>query len=126
MIHHAGFHVSDIAKAKSFYAAALAPLGYLVNAEYPEWNVAGMGAAGENDFWLVGDGSSQANHIAFLAKGKQEVDDFYKAGLKAGGIDNGAPGYRKNYAPGYYAAFVKDPDGHNVEVVFMDPNAPAE
>ncbi len=125
MIDHAGFHVSDIAQAKEFYAKALAPLGYTLLAEYPEWNVAGFGIAPKADFWLNGKGVNDANHVAFAANDKSAVDGFHKAALAAGGEDNGAPGYRKDYSPGYYAAFVKDLDGHNVEVVFHDPN-PAE
>jgi predicted lactoylglutathione lyase len=50
------------------------------------------------------------------------VQKFYDAALAAGGTDNGAPGYRKEYTPGYYAAFVTDPDGHNIEALFIDPN----
>lgn len=122
MLHHAGLHVNDIAKAKDFYTKAFSALGYRVNAEFPEWNVVGMGSPDKSDLWLVGDGVRQTTHLAFLAESKVAVDAFHKAALEAGGVDNGAPGYRKNYAPGYYAAFVHDPDGHNMEVVFLDPN----
>lgn len=125
MIDHAGIHVSDIAKAKEFYSKALAPLGYTMIAEYPEYKVAGFGEGGKADFWLNADGSEQENHVAFAAKDKAAVDGFYKVSLAAGGTDNGAPGYRKDYSPGYYAAFVKDIDGHNIEVVFHDPNPSA-
>ena len=122
MIDHAGIHVSDITKAKEFYSKALAPLGYTMIAEYPEYKVAGFGEGGKADFWLSADGSEQENHVAFAAKDKMAVDAFYKEGIAAGGTDNGAPGYRKNYSAGYYAAFLKDIDGHNIEVVFHDPN----
>ncbi len=122
MIDHAGFHVTDVQKSKKFYDVALAPLGYAQTAEYAEWNVLGYGIAGKSDFWLVGDGAEKASHVAFAADDKAEVEGFYKAGLEAGGTDNGAPGYRKDYAPGYFAAFLRDPDGHNVEVVFRDPS----
>ena len=121
MIDHASVHVSDIAKAKGFYSKALAPIGYSMLSEYPEYKVAGYGENGKADFWISADGSEQENHVAFAAKDKASVDAFYKAGLAAGGTDNGAPGYRKNYSPGYYAAFVKDMDSHNIEVVFHDP-----
>jgi predicted lactoylglutathione lyase len=59
-------------------------------------------------------------HLAFEAKSKEEVEAFHKAALAAGARDNGRPGYRKDYWPGYYAAFVYDPDGHNVEAVWYD------
>lgn len=123
MIDHASVHVSDIEKSKAFYAKALAPLGYAMLAEYPEYKVAGFGEAPKADFWIsAGEGMEQENHVAFAAKDKETVEGFHEAGILAGGTDNGAPGYRKDYSPGYYAAFVKDPDGHNIEVVFHDPN----
>jgi predicted lactoylglutathione lyase len=84
--------------------------------------VVGMGVNGISDLWLIGDGAKQEGHVAFTANDKESVQKFYDAGLASGGSDNGAPGYRKDYTPGYYAAFVKDPDGHNIELVFMDPS----
>jgi predicted lactoylglutathione lyase len=125
MIDHTGFHVNDIEKSKAFYDKALAPLGYTMLSEFPEWKVAGYGAGNKSDLWIVGDGMKQEEHVAFTAMDKETVEKFHTAGVEAGGTDNGAPGYRKDYAPGYYAAFVKDPDGHNIEVVFHDP-APSE
>ena len=122
MIDHTGFHVNDIEASKRFYDKALAPLGYSMLTEFPEWKVAGYGANGKSDLWIVGDGCKQQEHVAFAATDKDGVQQFHEAGLAAGGTDNGAPGYRKDYAPGYYAAFVKDPDGHNIEVVFHDPS----
>jgi predicted lactoylglutathione lyase len=122
MIDHVSVHVSDFAKAKEFYSKALAPLGYSVITEFAEWSVAGLGADGKPDLWIKADGAKQDVHVAVAAKDKQQVDDFYSAGMAAGGTDNGKPGYRKDYSPGYYAAFLKDSDGHNVEVVFHDPN----
>lgn len=122
MIDHTGIHVSDIEKAKGFYEKVLAPLGYTKIAEFPEWKVAGFGEGSKADFWITADSSEQENHVAFAAKDKAAVDAFHAAGLAAGGTDNGKPGYRKEYTPGYYAAFVKDMDGHNIEVVFHDPN----
>ena len=125
MIDHAGVHVSDYAKAKDYYTKALAPIGYSVLSDYPDYKAAGFGEGGKADFWISGDGAEQDNHVAFSAKNKQQVDEYYKAAIAAGGADNGAPGYRKDYNPGYYAAFVKDLDGHNIEVVFHDPNPSA-
>jgi predicted lactoylglutathione lyase len=62
-------------------------------------------------------------HVAFMADTRQQVDAFYRAALEAGGKDNGAPGLRPNYHPNYYAAFVIDPDGHNIEAVCHEPGA---
>ena len=123
MIDHVTLTVSDIEKAKEFYTKAFAPLGYALVSDYPEWKVAGIGAGGTSDIWLFGGkGSKEEAHLALVAKNKDEVDAFYKAALAAGGADNGAPGYRKNYTPGYYAAFVHDADKNNIEVVYHDPN----
>jgi catechol 2,3-dioxygenase-like lactoylglutathione lyase family enzyme len=125
MLDHVTLHVSDLPRSKEFYASALKPLGYLVSMDMPQYNVAGLASNGKSDFWLNGDGSKQTMHIAFHAEDKDTVDGFFDAAMDAGARDNGKPGYRKDYAPGYYGAFVLDPDGHNIEVVFHDP-APAE
>lgn len=122
MIDHVGLHVSDISKGKDFYTKALAPLGYTMMADMPEYNVAGFGEGGKADFWVDGKAIEVTNHVAFAAKDKAAVEAFHAAGIAAGGTDNGAPGYRKEYSPGYYAAFIKDMDGHNIEVVYHDPN----
>jgi len=122
MIDHVSLRTSDTAKAKDFYSKALAPLGYSVMMEFPEYGVFGMGADGKADLWINGKGVEDETHLALVAKDKTAVDGFYKAAMAAGGSDNGKPGYRKEYTPGYYAAFVKDMDGHNIEVVFHDPN----
>jgi catechol 2,3-dioxygenase-like lactoylglutathione lyase family enzyme len=121
MINHVALHVNDIDASKDFYAKALAPLGYVLTLDLTEHKVAGLGADGKTDLALFGDGTKQAGHIAFTASNKKVVDGVYSAALAAGGKDNGAPGYRKDHEPGYYAAFVRDPSGHNIEVVFMDP-----
>jgi catechol 2,3-dioxygenase-like lactoylglutathione lyase family enzyme len=124
MIDHTGLQVSDPKRARSFYEAALAPLGYAVLMEIPtEYTggkvVLGMGVAPKPDFWLAeGTPNEPRIHIAFRAKDKAEVDAFYAAAMAAGGRDNGPPGPRPQYHPGYYGAFVLDPDGHNVEAVF--------
>lgn len=120
MIDHIGVYVSDPEKSKVFYSAALAPLGYKIHMELPEWGVVGFGAE-RPDFW-ISKKEPQNAHVAFAASSKEMVDAFHAAGLAAGGADNGAPGYRKDYSPGYYAGFIKDHDGNNIEVVFHDPN----
>jgi catechol 2,3-dioxygenase-like lactoylglutathione lyase family enzyme len=124
MIDHIGFSVSDYERAKDFYTKALAPLGYAVVREVPAdktengFAAAGFGAASKPDFWIAGEGKLEKPvHIAITAKDRAAVDVFYKSALAAGGKDNGAPGLRPHYQPNYYAAFVLDPDGHNVEAV---------
>lgn len=122
MIAHLSLKVSDIGKAKEFYGKALAPLGYKITKEFPEYKMIGMmSGEGNTDFWIDGsDGCKQATHVAFSATSEQEVQDFYNAALKAGGKDNGAPGYRADYGAGYYAAFVYDADGHNIEAMYWN------
>lgn len=118
MIAHTGLAVKSYKKGKAFYEKSLAPLGYRVNMEYGV--AAGFMSGGETDFWIVVKKRPQAGHVAFKAKNKKEVDAFHRAALKAGGKDNGKPGYRSDYWPGYYAAFVLDADGNNVEAVWYD------
>ena len=127
MIDHVGFPVSDFARAKAFYTNALLPLDYrLVMEVTQEQNdgdpSAGFGADGKPDFWIGGEGGlNKPLHVAILAKDRAAVDAFYKAAIAAGGRDNGAPSIRPHYHPNYYAAFVFDPDGHNVEAVCHAP-----
>lgn len=119
MIAHTSLPVSNYKKSKAFYIKALKPLGYKNNMEYGE--SAGFNDGKNTDFWISG-GVKNVNkgHVAFEAKNKKQVEEFYKEAIKLGARDNGAPGYRKEYWPGYYACFVFDPDGHNVEVVYFD------
>jgi len=117
MIAHTTLHVSDYTKSKAFYVKALAPLGYTNNMEYGE--AAGFNDGTNTDFWIAREDTVVPTHLAFEAGSRQEVEAFYKAALAAGAIDNGGPGYR-DYWPGYYAAFVYDPDGHNIEAVWYD------
>ncbi|MBN1870323.1 MAG: VOC family protein [Candidatus Omnitrophica bacterium] len=120
MIDHIGLAVSDQAKSKKFYIKALAPLGISEVKEMQGWS--GFGKDGKPEFWFgVGRGVQQPTHIAFSASNRKDVDAFYKAAMAAGGKDNGAPGIRKHYHPNYYAAFVFDPDGHNIEAVCHKP-----
>lgn len=123
MIAHLTIHVNDIEKDKEFYTEALKPLGYALISEHPEWKLISVGKDGVSEAWVyAGEGAKQVGHVAFSASSKDEVDAFHAAALAHGGKDNGAPGYRKNYTPGYYAAFAFDPSGNNIEAVFMDPN----
>ena len=120
MIDHVALSVSDSAKARAFYTAALAPLGYSVLRAYGDF--VGLGADRKPDLWLSPDGATNPHvHLAFVAKDRAAVDAFYAAALAAGGTDNGAPGLRPHYHATYYGAFVRDPDGNNVEAVTHRP-----
>ncbi len=116
MIAHTTLHVSDYLKSKAFYSEVLAPLGYRNNME--EGEAAGFFDGANTDFWMI-RAHVVPTHLAFEAKSRQEVEAFYQAALAAGATDNGGPGYR-DYWPGYYAAFVLDPDGHNIEAVWYN------
>lgn len=119
MIAHASLPVSDYKKAKEFYIKILAPLGYQNNMEFGE--AAGFMEGGHTSFWIgINKNGVIPLHVAFEAKNKEAVLEFYGVAIEAGARDNGAPGYRKEYWPGYYAAFVIDADGHNIEAVWYD------
>lgn len=122
MLDHITFRVSDIDKTDAFYSAALKPLGYSRTFDQTfddNVRVIGFGKSGKTDTWFTTDKpASGAAHIAWKANSREEVDQFYKAALAAGGKDNGAPGVRTEYHENYYGAFVFDPDGNNVEAVF--------
>lgn len=115
MIDHIGLQVRHYEKSKAFYLQALKPLGYDLVTEIKTWG--GFGVNGIPELWLIeGEITEPTVHIALRAKTRACVDAFYKAALDVGGTDNGAPGIRE-YHPHYYAAFVIDPDGHNLEAV---------
>jgi len=118
MIDHVSIRASDFAKSRAFYVATLAPLGYGVIMEFE--GAVGLGAQGHPYFWIGAGASGGSVHIAFRTT-RASVEDFYAAGLEAGGTDNGGPGLRPHYHPNYYAAFVLDPDGNNIEAVCHDP-----
>jgi predicted lactoylglutathione lyase len=118
VIAHAGLNVSDYKVSKQFYIDVLETLGYTQNMEYGE--AAGYNDGKNTDFWISKTGSVIPGHVAFEAKSAEEVESFYTAALAAGAKDNGKPGYRTEYWPGYYAAFVYDPDGNNIEAVWFD------
>ena len=123
MIDHIGLDVADIVRSRDFYARALAPLGYRIVQEIrPEPErppaVVMFGVGDEPDFVIAKDKApGPGNHVAFRAESRGQVDAFHAAALAAGGRDNGRPGLRKRYGPTYYAAFVLDPDGFNLEAV---------
>ena len=126
MIDHTGVTVSDFAASKAFYAAALAAIGYAKLLEFgPEItgsvSVAGFGEPPKPDFWISqGTPNRPAIHVAFRVATRAQVRAFHAAALAAGGRDNGPPGLRPQYHANYYAAFILDPDGHNIEAVCQD------
>jgi len=121
VLDHIGLAVTDLARSRAFYEAALAPLGIAV-LEVIDENEAGGTAVMMGDsepFFVFADNEQpgEGTHVAFRAASRAQVDGFYAAAMVAGGKDNGAPGIRAHYHPNYYAAFVFDPDGINVEAV---------
>jgi catechol 2,3-dioxygenase-like lactoylglutathione lyase family enzyme len=124
VIDHMTIGVRDLSRSRDFYLAALAPLGFQ---ELNEWSEdrrdLAFGPPGLDDFIISMNHEPGTVHVAFAADDRAQVDAFYAAAIAAGGRDNGPPGPRAQYSPGYYGAFVLDPDGHNVEAVFHDPSA---
>ncbi|MCX5496924.1 VOC family protein [Kaistia dalseonensis] len=113
---HLGFNVSNFLKSRDFYISALAPLDISIVHEGDGW--AAFGEEGRIMFWIGTMGAVPGPiHFAFTARDHAAVRAFHAAAIEAGGSDNGAPGFRPNYHANYYAAFVLDPDGHNVEAV---------
>jgi catechol 2,3-dioxygenase-like lactoylglutathione lyase family enzyme len=127
MLDHINVFVSDFERSKSFYSRALSAIGYVLVKEFPasavrSTDVAGFGEPFSPDFWINRGAANQPPvHVAFRANSRAQVDAFHQAAVAAGGRDNGAPGIRPHYHQHYYAAFVLDPDGHNIEVVCHAP-----
>jgi catechol 2,3-dioxygenase-like lactoylglutathione lyase family enzyme len=117
MYDHIGLKVRDIDASVRFYSAALAPLGYGLCSR--DETGAGFGPADEPALWLYlsREAAGPSAHIAFRAPDHAAVGKFHSAGLGAGGRDNGGAGPRADYSPSYFAAFLIDPDGNNVEAV---------
>ena len=118
MFDHVGLNVKDYPASRAFYEAALAPLGYKVVMAFDEHNAVGLGTADKPEFWVAQrEPYGTGTHVSFAAGDHATVHAFYDAAIAAGGTDNGPPGPRPHYTPTYYAAFVHDPDGNNVEAV---------
>jgi catechol 2,3-dioxygenase-like lactoylglutathione lyase family enzyme len=116
MFDHVALNVSNAKKSKEFYEKALKPLGLGVVATFENWT--GFGKGEKPQFWIVTrEPVSRGAHLALTAPDRKSVDAFHAAAVAAGGKDNGKPGIRADYSPTYYAAFVHDPDGNNIEVV---------
>ena len=119
LIDHVGVGVRDFEQSLDFYGNALGPLGFervaFIDADNRS---AGFGVHGRDDFWIHEGRPVGRMHIAFDAESHKAVDAFHAAALAAGGRDNGEPGLRTQYSDSYYAAFVLDPNGNNIEAVF--------
>lgn len=123
-LDHVAISTADYPTSLAFYEKALAPLGIKTHMKFEgeEGNVAGLGS--EQPFLWIGDGDKLTGgrvHLAFSAPNRAAVDAFHAAAIAAGGKDNGPPGLRPHYHATYYAAFVYDPDGHNIEAVCHAP-----
>ena len=121
-IDHVSIQAGDYQRSIAFYTKALAPLGItgMLNLGGDRWHTTGFGDT--RPFFWIGTGAALNGklHVAFTAKSQAEVDAFYEAALAAGGKDNGPPGLRPQYHAGYYAAFVLDGHGNNLEAVFLE------
>jgi catechol 2,3-dioxygenase-like lactoylglutathione lyase family enzyme len=124
VLDHVGVPVTDFERSKRFYTEALSPLGYELIMQ-PSVSAAGFGRSGKPDFWIRQGAPGQVVHVAFAAADRAIVDAFHEAAIAAGGRDNGGPGLRPEYHPTYYAAFVLDPDGNNIEAVCHEPGEEA-
>ena len=121
MIDHTAVNVSDFEAAKSFYSAALEPLGYAVAYEAGEF--AGFADATGFSFGVFRRDPVGGAHVAFKCDSHALVDAFHAAALAAGASDNGPPGIRSHYHENYYGAFVHDADGNNIEAVCQQPQS---
>ena len=123
-LHHVGLRVSDFPRARDFYTAALGTLGIHLLAEFEFDGIRSAGYGSDAPtFWLSTGNSIRGgdSHVAFAAPSRAAVESFYTVALATGGRPNGAPGLRPHYSPDYYAAFVLDPDGNNIEAVCTGP-----
>jgi catechol 2,3-dioxygenase-like lactoylglutathione lyase family enzyme len=133
MLHHVSIGVRDVERAMAFYDPVLKALGYRRVVNYLPGAVAYGESKDKPEFWVglphdqkLPNGGN-GTHVAFVAKGRAAVNKFHDAALKAGGSNNGEPGPRPDYGPGYYGAFVYDLDGNKLEATFiaMPKAAPA-
>jgi catechol 2,3-dioxygenase-like lactoylglutathione lyase family enzyme len=123
---HISIGVANLDRSVAFYDAALAPLGYVRlfrNYRAASWGPPGF--TGEAPFSILAGADHKPPddgiHLAFAGPSRDAIDRFHAAAVAAGGVDQGPPGIRLNYNPGYYAAFVADPDGHRLEAVRHEP-----
>lgn len=126
VLHHVSLGTNDFERAATFYDAVMAPLGARRITELPFAIAYGKHFP---EFWLGKPldekraGAGNGTHVCFIAASREAVDAFHAAGLEAGGKDEGAPGARPDYGPGYYGCFLRDPDGHKIEAAIVpDPS----
>ena len=124
VVDHVLFVVKNLKASRAFYTAALGPLGFKVM--YEQEDGLGLGTDDADDFAIfegkLGEPTSKAAHVAFVAESREAVDAFFEAAMAAGGTEIRRPGIRPEYHAGYYAAFVYDPDRNNVEAVYHGPH----
>lgn len=119
MFDHVEYSVKSFEQSLKFYSACLPHLGCRLQFSDEKSKTFGFGTNDWTEFLLSeGTPTTPRLHIAFRATSEEQVNEFYKNAISNGGTCNGAPGYRTDYHPGYYAAFVIDPDGHNVEALY--------
>jgi catechol 2,3-dioxygenase-like lactoylglutathione lyase family enzyme len=119
VIDHIGIGVRNFEESLDFYTRALAPLGFERVAFIDADNrAAGFGVGGRDDFWIHEGRPAGRMHVAFDSATREAVDAFHAAALEAGARDNGSPGLRPEYSETYYAAYVLDPNGNNIEAAF--------
>lgn len=122
VVDHVDFLVRDLTESRRFYEAILAPLGFEVMIE--EDASCAFGVKGSEDFAIdliaPGDTPTTGAHVAFIADNREAVDAFYKAALQIGGRSKQEPSLHPEYHSGYYAAFIYDPEGNNIEAVYHD------
>ena len=126
ILHHVSLGTNDFERAATFYDAVMAPLGARRIMDLPFAIAYGKHFP---EFWLGKPldekraGTGNGTHVCFIAASREAVDAFHTAGLEAGGKDEGAPGARPDYGPGYYGCFLRDPDGHKIEAAIVpDPS----
>ena len=118
MFDHVGINVKDFAASRAFYGQALEPLGWKEVMAFDEHKAVAYGPDDKPVFWVCErEPYGTGTHVAFQTDDRSAVHAFHDAALAVGGTDNGPPGPRPQYTPTYYAAFVHDPDGNNVEAV---------
>jgi len=134
LIDHVGFRTRDLTASRRMYEASLSELGFSVlgEGEFEGDAYVLFGRGEDDDFILHSVGSAPGKdrvttgvHVAFVAASEEAVENWHRAAVDHGGTDNGSPGVRPEYSGRYYAAFVLDPDGNNVEAVFHAPVADA-
>jgi catechol 2,3-dioxygenase-like lactoylglutathione lyase family enzyme len=125
VVYHIGIGVRDFEDSLAFYRRALRPLGLELIGELDTDNrAAAFGFVGQDDFWIYEGRPVGRVHVAFQSPSRHAVDEFHAEALAAGGRDNGAPGMRAERAADYYAAYVLDPNGNNIEAVWRAGEEP--